>query len=430
MRLFASAIMASLMVSVPQGAYAEAIASTTVERSGLIADVERALRANYVFADKVDAIVSGLRAKEAAGAYSQAADASALAELLSRDLIDATGDYHFFLAHDPKPATEEDKPFDDGGARRKSNFDFKKLEILPGNIGYMRFDYFANPDDAFQTMLAALRFVENSDALIVDMRYNRGGHLGTAQLLMSHLFSGEKDRQLFDYFYNEDGAVVKRGMWVMHGVPGKRMLDVPVYVLTSTTTFSAGEWLSYSLGELGRATIVGRRTAGAAHPVNLVRVNDDFTMQVPVGVIHGPVSGTDFEGKGVVPDRDVPSHDALAEAYRMALTALGRNDPSGNADWFLGSIPVSGVSPDEVARDTHDIVGSYEGRSVALRDGTLIYSWRDRFALALTPLGGGLFAVEGTQDYRIRLLRDGRKVTGLAREFMDGSQGVYRRIRK
>ncbi|MGI8691709.1 MAG: S41 family peptidase [Geodermatophilaceae bacterium] len=45
-----------------------------------------------------------------------------------------------------------------------------------------------------------------------------------------------------------------------------------MYVLTSGATFSGGEALAYDLQQLGRATVVGERTRGGAHPRRGFRV--------------------------------------------------------------------------------------------------------------------------------------------------------------
>ncbi len=137
--------------------------------------------------------------------------------------------------------------------------------------------HFADPDLGYDAAAAAMRFIENSDAVIYDMRYNNGGHLEMAQLLASQLFRGDKDQELFDYYYNDDGRRVARGQWVLAAIPAKRLIGKPVYILTASTSFSAAEWFAYSLKKLGRATLVGERTAGGAHPVDRKPVGTDFS---------------------------------------------------------------------------------------------------------------------------------------------------------
>ena len=422
-RLLALPIVLALLPHAPLAA--EEPRQEVSQPDAVIADIGSALRAHYVFPEKADAIEAALEAKRQAGRYASATSADELASLLSDDLVEITGDYHFNVAFAPDADAQTETAQIDPRALQRSNFEFKRIEILPGNVGYFRLDYFASTDEVFDLATGAMRFLGNSDALILDLRYNRGGHLETAQLLMSYLFPGDRDQELFDYFYNEDGRTIRRGQWVLAGLPGKRMPDIPVYVLTSSTTFSAGEWTAFSLGELERATIIGQQTAGAAHPVDVKRIDEDFVMQVPIGIVSGPVSGTDFEGKGVTPDIEAQSHTALDVAYRTALTRLAQTDPSGDATWYLSGLGTPDAA--EIARDVRDIAGGYEGRRVIVEDGSPIYSWRGRFSLALTPLGNGLFAVEGTDDYRLQLVREDGEVTALQRKYRDGRTSVYQR---
>ncbi|AKM07227.1 S41 family peptidase [Pelagerythrobacter marensis] len=428
MRFSCIAALAALALAVPQATAAKDVADAAGDPAQLIEDIDSALRENYVFKDRTSAVIAELKAKAAAGDYAGATSADELAGLLSGDLVDATGDRHFYVGHDPAAKTDSEEIVNPDALGVSTMLNFKALELLPGNVGYLRFDYFSDPDDAHAHVVAAMKHLEGADALIIDMRYNRGGHMGTAQLIMSHLFPGDRDQQLFDYSYTEEGRYVERGMWVLHGVPGRRMVDVPVYILTSTTTFSAAEWFAYSLAELDRATIVGRQTAGAAHPVGMVRVNDRFVMQVPIGQIHGPLSGGDFEGEGVSPDVDVASGKALEVAYTMALTQLEESDAAADAGWYVPLVPAVLGTPATSAEDGRDAVGKYEGREIALVDGALTYSWGGRFSLGLVPLGGDMFAVEGTDEYRLRLVRENGAVTALQREFRKGDAVVYRRI--
>ena len=123
---------------------------------------------------------------------------------------------------------------------------------------------------------------------------------------------------------------------------------VPVYILTSTTTFSVAEWFSFALKKLGRATLVGERTAGGAHPVDRKPVGDDFFVQLPIGQIRDPVDGEDFEGTGVAPDRYVAAYSALWVAHMMALDALAKSHPDTADDyaWIRPLIEARAYHPD------------------------------------------------------------------------------------
>lgn len=251
-----------------------------------------------------------------------------------------------------------------------------------------------------------------------------------AQFLASYFFSSEKDQLLFDYYYNEDGKRIQRGQWVLPGLPGKRMVDKPVYILTGSTSFSSAEWFSYAMKKLGRATLIGERTAGGAHPVARKPLNDDFFVQVPIGQIRDPVDHGDFEGVGVQPDIPSPSIRALPLAHKLALETLAKTDDARRTElaWLLPSLTAAIERPHADAAVLTTAAGKYEGRQIILDNGTLYYLWRDRFRVALEPIGPNLFAVEGVSDFRYRLNTLRGKVTALERVNKDGSIQRYKRL--
>jgi len=410
---------------------------TAADKRAVVDQLGQTLEANYVFPDKAKTIAATLRRHLDAGDYDAAPDQRALARALTDDLIEASNDLHFALGVDPAwvadyaarqdPARVAALREDDRREEARQNFGFAGLRLLDGNIAYIDLRHFADPELGYDAAAAAMRFIENGDAVIYDLRYNNGGHLEMAQLLASQLFPGDKDQELFDYYYNLDGRRVERGQWVLPALPAKRLTGKLVYVLTGSTSFSAAEWFAYSLKKLGRATLVGERTAGGAHPVDRKPVGTDFFLQVPIGQIRDPVDRGDFEGQGVTPDHPVASADALAAAHRLALADLAKADPAkrADADWFA---PELAARPQLSAAALKAIAGRYEGRRVDLVDGKLLYTWRERFRLTLEPIAGDLLAVEGVRDFRFRVVRKDGKVAGLERIDRDGTTQTYARI--
>ena len=110
--------------------------------------------------------------------------------------------------------------------------------------------------------------------------------------------------------------------WTSSPVPGNRLADKPVYVLTSGTTWSGAEQFSYDLKMLRRATLVGEKTRGGAHAGVFYRIDDHFGMGIPEVKVVNPFSKTDWEGVGVEPDVKVKAVDALETAERLAESKL------------------------------------------------------------------------------------------------------------
>lgn len=439
-RLSLLSMLPALPFFLASGAFADTPKISREEKAAIVESVNSTLNANYVFPDIVQKIAPVLRDQLTKGEYDSAATNDEFAKRLTEDLVKISGDLHFSVGVDAKwvaefrakadPAIKAKIRKEELGRLEETNFGFDEVSRLKGNIGYIRFSYFADPELAYDTAASVMRFVENSDAVIVDLRYNNGGHLEMAQFLASYFFASDKDQLLFDYYYNEDGKRIERGQWVLPGLPGKRMVDKPVYILTGSTSFSSAEWFSYTMKKLGRATLIGERTAGGAHPVARKPVNDDFFLQVPIGQIRDPVDHGDFEGTGVQPDIPSPSIDALPLAHKLALENLSKADASKREEyaWLLPALMAKIQRPAIDVGMLQRAVGKYEGRKIVLENGTLFYIWRDRFRVALEPIGPNLFAAEGVSDFRYRLNFQRGNVTSLERVNKDGAIQAYRRI--
>ena len=91
--------------------------------------------------------------------------------------------------------------------------------------------------------------------------------------------------------------------------------DVPVDVLTSARTFSGGEELAYDLQALGRARVVGETTAWRRPPARGLRPHArTSSCTCPIARSVNAVTGTNWEGVGVVPDVACPADEALSRA--------------------------------------------------------------------------------------------------------------------
>jgi len=196
-------------------------------------------------------------------------------------------------------------------AHQRNNYGFYKVERLPGNVGYLDLRMFDNPriPGAGAAAVSAMNFLANTQAVIFDLRRNGGGYPEMIQLLSTYLFDGEAH---LNDLYNRPTDFTQQ-YWILPWVPGPRMAQVPVNILTSEYTFSGAEEFSNNLKELKRATIVGQSTGGGAHPVDFNILNDLFILKVSIGRAINPVSKKNWEGTGVHP------------RSRFRLTALSRS---------------------------------------------------------------------------------------------------------
>jgi C-terminal processing protease CtpA/Prc len=212
----------------------------------------------------------------------------------------------------PAPSPEDqarERKFLDG-----INCGFVRAEQLPGNVGYIKFNMFADTDMCAATASAAMTFVAGTRALIIDVRENGGGSPGMVAFVSSYLF--DRRTHLNDLWTRRTGET--KEFWTSDSVSGRRFGGTkPIYVLTSARTFSGAEEFTYNLKNLKRAIIVGETTGGGAHPVSGHRIDEHFMIGVPFARAINPITHTNWEGVGVKPDIIVPAHDALETAQAL-----------------------------------------------------------------------------------------------------------------
>jgi hypothetical protein len=306
------------------------------------------LRANYVFPDEAERAAAAIEARLEAGEY-DGLDEITLTDRVTGHLQDITGDKHLRLrlGGGPGPHREPPKRPDREKMRtmgRLDNFGIRRVERLGGNVGYIDLRRMAVAANAGPAIAAAMELVAGTYALIIDMRHNGGGAPDGVVFWCSYLFDGEPTH-LNDIFRADTGET--RQFWALPYVPGTRYPDQPVYVLTSERTFSGGEDLCYTLQALGRAQVIGETTGGGAHPTRPFPVSPAVHIGIPFARSVNPVTGTNWQGTGVVPDVAVPEAQAYDTAYARALEhVLGLDDvPPPIADEAreaLAGLPATG----------------------------------------------------------------------------------------
>jgi len=183
------------------------------------------------------------------------------------------------------------------------------VRILDGNIGYMAVNAMPPSETAMQAVAAAFALLDRTDALILDLRGNTGGSPAIVGLIEGYLSEGPSYTTNTVHWRNDDRPERLRTADVGERAYGSQK---PVYVLTSQTTFSAAEQLSYDLQAFKRATIVGETTGGGSHTSNIgpVPLGHGFVANIPTGYLVNAVTGTNWEGTGVKPDVAVPAEEA------------------------------------------------------------------------------------------------------------------------
>ncbi len=265
-------------------------------RTAVIRELIHQLNAQYVFPGVAAQIQQSIQTRKNAGEYDQLASSRAFADTITTQMQRISHDKHLRLFYQNKPVqpsgADEHVALEQYG--RQINFGFGKPERLPGNIGYLRIDEFMPVELAQKTATNAITYLSETDALILDLRHNRGGEPAMVAYLASYFFG--PDTVHLNDIVGQGGTI--QSFWTSQEVPGKRYVGKPLYILTGKKTFSAGEEFAYDLQSLKRATVVGESTAGGAHSGELVRISDHFAAFIPVEYARNPITHSNWEGTG------------------------------------------------------------------------------------------------------------------------------------
>lgn len=277
---------------------------------------------HYVFPEVGAEVAGRLAAAVADGRYDELRSPEQLAERVTADLQLGNNDKHLRLIfrRDGLP-DETDPAAEEAHWRRRAALDaggMARVERLDGNIGLLEIrPLLYPPEHAAAAVTAALSLLASTDALLLDLRRCLGGSPDQVAFVCSYLLDSDEPIHLQDLVTPADGTT--RQFWTAPYVPGPRFGKAkPIWVLTSPATFSGGEELAYNLQQFGRATIVGERTGGGAHPRRGFKLHENLEASVPVARSVNQVSKTNWEGIGVAPDLEVPAEQAFDEAYRRA----------------------------------------------------------------------------------------------------------------
>jgi len=311
--LCASLLIQILAAQAPTSDVKLDVAERQLVLNAVIADVKQYYFDRNIALNTADALL----AHERAGDYNQVTDGQAFANLLARHLIDASRDVHFTMEYTRNvfPDFSKPPPPEDLARYRTAmeqvNCTFEKVEIRPDNVGYVKLNSFPDIGACQSNAESAMRDLNHADALVFDLRDNRGGDGNMVVFLASYLFDHP------EYMFSPRGPLTERA-WTRSPVAGSMLVNKPVYILTSARTYSAAEQFSYDLKVLKRATIIGETTGGASHAGVLHNLDDHFAIGIPELRPVNPFSDKDWAVTGIEPDVKVKAADAPTAAQKLA----------------------------------------------------------------------------------------------------------------
>lgn len=402
-------------------------------QAAVIDSITRALNEVYVFPDVAGKMEKHIRRRFDRNAY-EGTTHGEFAVMLNMDLFEISRDKHLRIKHAPDEAghpawkdtltEEEEKQM--FAQMAYNNFGFFRVERLPGNIGYIDLRGFDDAQWAGGTAVAAMNFLAHCNAVIIDLRRNRGGSPGMIQLISSYFF---EEPVLLSSYYIRAGERTKQ-FWSYAHVEGPRLKDVDLYILTSPLTFSAAEEFAYNMKNLNRATIIGETTGGGAHPVRLRHFQGlGFVMSLPYGRAVNPVTGTNWEGTGIEPHIEVPWKEALEVARLEAMKELLKGEDDDKIKqilaWDVETLEAE-LSPVSIASGIlRKFAGVYGSRIVIYEDGELFYQREGRSRYRMIPMAEDLFRFEEIGDFRLKVIKGGDgNPTALLGVYMNGQTDI------
>ncbi|AXT19708.1 hypothetical protein D7030_09415 [Flavobacteriaceae bacterium AU392] len=293
----------------------------------VIDSITKLVEQYYVSLEIGKEISDFIQAQKKSGAYKDITNPNALANQLTSDLRSVNGDLHMSVTYsletnvdDTSKENKVSTQIDNRG--QWTNYGLQEIKILDGNIGYLKINHFTSWnhfEEAKKVITRSINTIQNTDALIIDVRNNSGGFEEIVAYLISYFFDGESIH-LSDYYYRYSDQ--RYGVHTTVNIPGTKLPNIPIYILVNSRSASAAESLAYMLKHLKRATIVGEITAGAGNGAMTHRVNSRFTVTIASEATINAITKTSFEQVGVIPNIKVSSDEAFSKGYLLALDYL------------------------------------------------------------------------------------------------------------
>lgn len=266
-------------------------------------------------------IAAQLRAKNVADA-----DGAVLAKAVTDAIWSIEDDGHLNVRFDPTLASEpiasheelQKRLAEEPGGRmiRRGGPMMPDLVIasrmVEGNVGVLELNGFPPVEEVQAKLEAEMAKIENAKAVIIDLRMNRGGTQELVNFLASYFFPTDNRVLLTSRFRGEPEPRINRVV----PTPTRKFEKVPLYILISDKTFSAGEAFAYILQQFGRAKVVGQKTRGGGRHNRVVNIGGGFRVSVSIATVEHPKTKTGWQATGVIPD--VVSDDALKDAVKLA----------------------------------------------------------------------------------------------------------------
>lgn len=302
-----------------------AVSLSPAETRDVVLSLAQVLRERFAFRARGRVAAAEIEALEQQGAFREARTAAELLALIEQKITPIVDDGHFRARYfgpevvagfsEAPPSAEDVAAFHEEVRLRGG--EVPEVRWLPGNVGYLRIRMFLDAAPSAEQLALAMGMLAHTGALIVDVRGAPGGEPAGVANVIGHFVSARTPTVRVQ---GSDEAAPDRTYYAEPRTPA--YTDRPVFVLVDKDTGSGAEEFAYDLQAMKRATLVGETTAGAATPGGYRPLAHGFVAFIPMQIVANTLTGTHWEGVGVVPNVAVPAAEALPKAHRLALEAI------------------------------------------------------------------------------------------------------------
>ena len=324
MNIFRLTILTCTMICFSFIANAQKAALTKEYKKGAIEELSKLMNDFYVFPEVAKKTEAHLMKQLKSGHFKQFESLKTFAEALTESVQSINEDKHMRIrpnrprkAAPNTPESMVENRLNQINRTRSSTGGFYGVKKMEGNVGYLDLRGFHGLETGGPIADSYMSLMSTSDAVIIDLRQNGGGSPEMVQYLCSYFF--DKKVHLNSLYWRQGNETID--FWTLDKVNGERMPDVPLFIITSNYTFSAAEEFSYNMQTQKRATLVGQTTGGGANPGGTRPINADLGVFIPTGRAINPITKTNWEGVGVIPEVPTKKEEAMDKAHELAKIA-------------------------------------------------------------------------------------------------------------
>ncbi|TBW25903.1 S41 family peptidase [Gramella sp. KN1008] len=281
----------------------------------IITAIPELILKHYVFEDKGKRIAGEFKKLVNSGKYIKFHDPDSLINILSKDLEEISNDGHMYIKRKKQKAGSgsSEKSWEELEKENelKDNYGFESVRILDDNTAYIKITEFMHPKRTMPTAVAAMKLVENSQNLIIDLRNNGGGYPGIMLYILNHYFDGPPTHLSTTHFADRNSTPYTQ--YTSDLVYGELRDGSPLFLIVNEKTGSAAEYFAYTAQAFGIAKIIGERTNGAAHMNEYFELPHDFRISISTAAPVITKTNSNWELEGVIPNIETDPNISIEE---------------------------------------------------------------------------------------------------------------------